>query len=58
MNKYITFSSALKTGVVFADDLKAAAILAGLDNATVCDDVAFQWFCADGQSFAVEVVQA
>ena len=58
MTKFDIYRSAIKTGSVWADSLQAAAVAAQLTRATVCDDVAFQWFLDGDQSFAVEVIPA
>ena len=58
MTKFNVYKSAIKTGSVEADSLLAAAVASGLTCATVCDDVAFQWFFDGEQSFAIEVIPA
>jgi hypothetical protein len=58
MTKFNIYKSAIKTGSVWADSLLAAAVASGLTCATVCDDVAYQWFLDGDQSFAVEVIPA
>ena len=56
MHKYDVYKSAELIKSVMARDITDAVEMVGMWGATICDEMAFQWFTVGGQSYAIEII--
>lgn len=58
MTKYSVYKSAELIKSVMAANITDAIELVGMWGATVCDEMAVQWFTLGEKSYAVEIIPA